>query len=72
MAPKNKTTLNRNHVQLPDSLGALLPELPRLRPRELSEPRLPPLRFSEYRFSALREMMSWLSLSSPVSAERPR
>jgi hypothetical protein len=29
-------------------------------------------RLREYKFSALREIMSWLSLNSPVSAERPR
>lgn len=65
--------LKKNQDQLPLLCSCAGRELLRPLPRPLSEARPPPLlRPSEYRFSALTEMISWLSLSSPVSAERPR
>lgn len=65
--------LKRNQPQPPFCLGTFtwarscLPLFAGPRPEPAAA--LPPML---YRFLALTEMMSWLSLSSPVSAEKPR
>jgi hypothetical protein len=66
--PKN-TNFKKNHVQLPppEFFGLLA-----LDPLFLPSPELDGLPPRIYKFWVRTEMMSWLSWSSPVSAEKPR
>lgn len=68
----NRTALNKNDPQLPVFRRGLIGARLLLRGGSLAGARLAEFFPISYRFCAFREMISWLSLSSPVSAVMPR